>query len=236
MDPPPWPGVIAAARALMAHPRVEISDIEARIGTRYTAETMARRCSGFIPHVRFVWLMGADNLAQLHRWENWEADHGHGAHRRAGAARRCASRRARQRPHSSMPATACASAMPSVWPIAPLPAWAFVNMPDARRQLHRDPRPRRLVGRGPRFLAALVPARNPRVGGLVGSWGTAAGDARDFPNVGGIPRYEKWGFLRVPRTLLTGRKSGAVAQPICQGGPDGVWHRGFPRDWPSKAC
>lgn len=62
---------IAAARAIMHHPRVRVSDIEARLGTRYTAETLAalRRRA---PAVRFVWLMGADNLRSFHRWESWD--------------------------------------------------------------------------------------------------------------------------------------------------------------------
>jgi nicotinate-nucleotide adenylyltransferase len=62
---------LAAARAVMRHPRVKVTDIEARIGTRYTAETLGvlkRRYQG----VRFVWLMGADNLVGLHHWERWE--------------------------------------------------------------------------------------------------------------------------------------------------------------------
>ena len=55
---------MAAARAMMRHPRVTVTDLEARLGTRYTAATLAAlraRCPG----VRFVWLMGADNLAEL---------------------------------------------------------------------------------------------------------------------------------------------------------------------------
>jgi nicotinate-nucleotide adenylyltransferase len=56
---------------VMDDPRVVITDIEARIGTRYTAETL-RRLQGLYPGVRFVWLMGADNLAQLHRWQKWD--------------------------------------------------------------------------------------------------------------------------------------------------------------------
>ncbi|KUF12799.1 nicotinate-nucleotide adenylyltransferase [Pseudoponticoccus marisrubri] len=59
-----------AARALVSHPRILISDFEAQAGTRFTAETLAAlqaRHRG----VRFVWLMGADNLAQLHRWDRW---------------------------------------------------------------------------------------------------------------------------------------------------------------------
>ncbi len=62
---------IAAARAIMVHPRVHVSDIEARLGTRYTAETLAAISARF-PGARFVWLMGADNLRSFHRWENWQ--------------------------------------------------------------------------------------------------------------------------------------------------------------------
>ncbi len=61
---------MAAARALMRHPRVEVTDLEARLGTRYTAATLAAlrvRCPG----VRFVWLMGADNMAGFHHWDRW---------------------------------------------------------------------------------------------------------------------------------------------------------------------
>lgn len=63
---------LAAARAVMRHPRVIITDIEARIGTRYTAETLAALQARY-PGVRFVWLMGADNMAGFHRWDRWES-------------------------------------------------------------------------------------------------------------------------------------------------------------------
>ena len=69
--PAPLARRMAAARALMRHPRVRVSDIEARIGTRCTAETLAFLTRAR-PHLRFVWLMGADNLAQFHRWERWD--------------------------------------------------------------------------------------------------------------------------------------------------------------------
>ena len=62
---------LAACRAISDHPRIKVSDFEAQVGTRYTAQTLeavfARRRG-----VRFVWLMGADNLAQFHRWQRWE--------------------------------------------------------------------------------------------------------------------------------------------------------------------
>ncbi len=68
--PAPLPRRLGAARAVMQHPRVDVTDIEAQTGTRATADTLAalRR---LYPQVRFVWIMGADNLAQFHRWKDW---------------------------------------------------------------------------------------------------------------------------------------------------------------------
>lgn len=69
---PPLDARIAAARRLARHPRIHVTGIEVALGTRYTCETLAkliRRCPG----VRFVWIMGADNLPQFHRWRNWRA-------------------------------------------------------------------------------------------------------------------------------------------------------------------
>ena len=59
-----------AARKMADDPRIDVSCLESVIGTRYTIDTITylrRRCAG----LRFVWIMGADNLAQFHRWENW---------------------------------------------------------------------------------------------------------------------------------------------------------------------
>jgi nicotinate-nucleotide adenylyltransferase len=70
--PAPLEERMARARAVMAHPRVEVTDIEARLGTRATAETLAGLRARY-PGVRFTWLMGADNLAQLHLWQDWQA-------------------------------------------------------------------------------------------------------------------------------------------------------------------
>jgi nicotinate-nucleotide adenylyltransferase len=69
--PAPMAERIAAARALLRDPRVSVTDLEARIGTRHTAQTL-RWLVRHRPGVRFVWLMGADNLAQFHRWQDWE--------------------------------------------------------------------------------------------------------------------------------------------------------------------
>jgi nicotinate-nucleotide adenylyltransferase len=59
------------AERLVRHPLIRVSDIERRLGTLYTADTVAalrRRFSG----TRFVWLIGADNLAQLPAWHRWQ--------------------------------------------------------------------------------------------------------------------------------------------------------------------
>ena len=61
---------MARAREVMQHPRVDVTDLEAHLGTAITAEVLARLIDIY-PGVRFVWLMGADNLAQLHRWQDW---------------------------------------------------------------------------------------------------------------------------------------------------------------------
>jgi len=61
---------IAAARRLTHHPRIDVTGLEAVIKTRYTYDTISwliARCPG----VRFVWIMGADNLRSFHRWQRW---------------------------------------------------------------------------------------------------------------------------------------------------------------------
>jgi len=61
---------LAFARAFAAHPRITVMDIENALGTRYTVDTVKALQRRF-PSVRFVWLMGSDNLASFHRWRNW---------------------------------------------------------------------------------------------------------------------------------------------------------------------
>ncbi len=61
---------IVAARQVANDPRIQVSCLESVIGTRYTVDTvryLRRRAST----LRFVWIMGADNLAQFHRWQSW---------------------------------------------------------------------------------------------------------------------------------------------------------------------
>ena len=69
--PAPTGRRLKAARQVMRHPRVTVTDIETQLGTRYTAETIAALQACY-PGVHFVWLMGADNLSQFHRWQDWE--------------------------------------------------------------------------------------------------------------------------------------------------------------------
>ncbi len=51
-------------------PRIHVSDLEAQLGTRFTADTLSHLVAGS-PDERFVWLMGADNLSQIHHWRDW---------------------------------------------------------------------------------------------------------------------------------------------------------------------
>jgi nicotinate-nucleotide adenylyltransferase len=60
-----------ARQVAAAHPRVIVSDLENRIGSsRYTADTLSALRRRF-SRLRFVWLMGSDNLVQIPRWERW---------------------------------------------------------------------------------------------------------------------------------------------------------------------
>jgi nicotinate-nucleotide adenylyltransferase len=125
--PAPLDTAHGGGRALVTHPRVIVTDIEARLGTRYTGETIEALMARY-PGVRFVWLMGADNLAQFHRWQRWDwimrtvpicvlARPGHRVSARTAKAAQVFSMRAdRQIAH-----VACLIAEP--------PAWVFLNVP-----------------------------------------------------------------------------------------------------------
>ena len=66
----PFEERLASARQLVRHPRIFVTDLEARLGSRYTADTLGELRRRF-PRSRFVWLMGADNLSQIRHWERW---------------------------------------------------------------------------------------------------------------------------------------------------------------------
>ena len=67
---PPLGARMRKAAALAAHPRITISGAEAGLGTRFTADLVGI-LKARSPTVRFIWIMGSDNLAQFHRWEAW---------------------------------------------------------------------------------------------------------------------------------------------------------------------
>ncbi len=125
--PAPIDRRLEVARRMAAHPRVTVTDVETRIGTRYTAETLST-LQGLYPRVHFVWLMGADNLTQFHRWDNWEwimQNVPVGVLARLGdrmpactspAARRFAAYRLPASEGRRLPYAAC-------------PAWCFANVP-----------------------------------------------------------------------------------------------------------
>ncbi len=66
----PFAARLASARRIADGRRVVATGIEARLGTRYTADTLALLRQRF-PRARFALLLGADNLEQLPRWRRW---------------------------------------------------------------------------------------------------------------------------------------------------------------------
>jgi nicotinate-nucleotide adenylyltransferase len=61
---------IAEATKLVHERRVIVTDAERTLGTRFTIDTLEALVKRF-PNVRFIWLMGSDNLASFHRWKEW---------------------------------------------------------------------------------------------------------------------------------------------------------------------
>lgn len=60
----------SAKKIIAGHPRLLATDIEQETGSTYTAHTLAALHTRF-PGARFVWLMGSDNLHQIHLWQDW---------------------------------------------------------------------------------------------------------------------------------------------------------------------
>ena len=69
-DLAPFQTRLQQARAVARHPRIQVTAIEREIGTIYTVDTLSVLVRRF-SDVRFVWLMGADNLVQISTWERW---------------------------------------------------------------------------------------------------------------------------------------------------------------------
>lgn len=68
----PLPARLASARRAARRTRIRPTAIEAELGTRYTIDTL-RAILRRYPKRRFIWIMGADNLAQFHQWKDWRA-------------------------------------------------------------------------------------------------------------------------------------------------------------------
>ena len=69
-DMAPLPARLARAKRVARRSRIRATDIEAQLGTRYTVDTV-RALMRRYPNRRFVWVMGADIVAEMHRWRNW---------------------------------------------------------------------------------------------------------------------------------------------------------------------
>lgn len=68
----PLPARLASARRQAVRAPIRVTAIERELGTRYTIDTLKRLVRRY-PNRRFVWLMGADNLAQFSRWKDWRS-------------------------------------------------------------------------------------------------------------------------------------------------------------------
>ena len=125
--PAPMVDRMAACRKIAEHPRIKVTDFEAQLGTRFTAETLAALFAKR-QNVRFVWLMGADNLASFHHWQRW---HWIMQNIPVGVIARPGNRRAA---HRSKAATIyedyrLRGNQAALLAGAELPAWCFVNAP-----------------------------------------------------------------------------------------------------------
>lgn len=125
--PAALPVRLAEARRIMRHPRVTVTDLETRLGTRFTAATL-RRLRRLYPRVRFVWLMGADNLAQLDRWEDWRwimENVALGVLARPGSRIQARGAKAAEAYRQKQVKPAASRRLAS----HPLPAWSLVDLP-----------------------------------------------------------------------------------------------------------
>lgn len=69
-DMAPLPARLASARRIARHSPIRARDLETKLGTRYTVDTVHRLIWRY-PNRRFVWVMGADIVAEMHRWKAW---------------------------------------------------------------------------------------------------------------------------------------------------------------------
>ncbi|MEM9988036.1 MAG: nicotinic acid mononucleotide adenylyltransferase, partial [Pseudomonadota bacterium] len=60
-----------AQNVAQGHPWLRVTDIETKLGTRYTIDSLTKIIIRH-PSQRFIWIMGADSLAQFHHWKDWQ--------------------------------------------------------------------------------------------------------------------------------------------------------------------
>ncbi|MBV8427320.1 MAG: nicotinate-nucleotide adenylyltransferase [Hyphomicrobiales bacterium] len=61
---------LARTRAIMTNRRIDVTGLEAALGSDMTVDTVAALAAR-LPSIRFVWIMGGDNLASFHHWHRW---------------------------------------------------------------------------------------------------------------------------------------------------------------------
>lgn len=64
------PSRIRKCHEITTHPDMRITAFEAKYNLRYTEETLSKLLE-LRPNLNFVWIMGADNLKNFHKWQNW---------------------------------------------------------------------------------------------------------------------------------------------------------------------
>jgi nicotinate-nucleotide adenylyltransferase len=124
---PPLAERMAAAKALVDDRRIVVSGLEAEIGTRFTWDTL-RWLRERAPAVRFVWVMGADNLPNFHRWQRWTeiaALMPFAVVDRPGATLKATQSRVARRFADARIDESDASMLPDL----PAPAWVFLHGP-----------------------------------------------------------------------------------------------------------
>ncbi len=142
---------LAATREIASHPRFIVSDLEKQIDSRTTAETL-ERLQPVLKRGRFVWIMGADSLANLHHWNHWLdipetlplAILARPGYSIRALSSRAAIRFDRERVQASYPA---------LLPGSTTPAWAFVPMP-------LRPESSTAIRRGQHPVASFAPNRS----------------------------------------------------------------------------
>jgi nicotinate-nucleotide adenylyltransferase len=69
-DTAPLAQRLVLCREIARNPHIVVTDFEADLRSPYTASTLAY-LKARTPLVRYLWIMGADNLAQFERWQRW---------------------------------------------------------------------------------------------------------------------------------------------------------------------